>query len=287
MRTLLPLLLTTAVACTGKDEPGGDPGDADTGAAVDEPRVGPTYSQGACPAMRDGELAFPTGDTEYEVELRIPENPQGAPVVFAWHWLGGSASQAIRYMELEELVGSDDVILVIPESDGSQFEWHFLDPAGGNPDLLLFDDLLSCLWQEHDVDLDRIHAIGMSAGGLMTSYLTVHRSEWLASTAPLSGGAIEGAYTSPADDIPVLMTWGGTRDTYGTLSFDDTSRYLTDALRADGHFVVECVHDEGHVLPSTGLQYAWDFLMAHPKGVDPSPYADGLPDDFPSWCIEP
>ena len=286
MRTMPSWLLISTIACAGgTEEP--EPDDSAGSESTEEPRVGPEYSRGDCPAMQDGELSFPTGDTEYEVELRIPDNPEGAPVVFAWHWLGGRASSTIRYLELEELVGDDDIILVVPESDGSQFEWHFLEDPEGNPDLLLFDDLLSCLWQEHGVDLDRVHSIGMSAGGLMTSYLTLHRSDWLASTAPVSGGAIEGAYTTPAEDIPVLMTWGGPGDTYGTLSFDDASRYMTEALREDGHFVVECIHEDGHELPSDGLQYAWDFLMAHPRGTAPSPYEDGLPEGFPDWCIQP
>jgi poly(3-hydroxybutyrate) depolymerase len=232
-------------------------------------------------------MDFATGDTEYELELRIPENPEGAPVLFVWHWLGGSASQAERYMDLEEVVGDDDVILVIPESDGSQFEWHFLDQPDGNPDLLLFDDVLSCLWQEYDVDLDRIHATGMSAGGLWTSYLTLHRSQWLASTAPLSGGATEGVYATPTDDIPVLLTWGGPEDIVSPLSFHDATLFLAENLREDGHFVIECEHDRAHDLPPGGIQYAYDFLMDHPKGIDPSPYADGLPSGFPDWCRQP
>ena len=62
---------------------------------------------------------------------------------------------------------------------------------------------------------------------------------------------------------------------------------MTEALREDGHFVVECIHEEGHELPSDGLQYAWDFLMAHPRGTATSPYEDGLPEGFPDWCIQP
>lgn len=286
MRATTPLLMLALAAC-GEEAEDKNTDDSGTAEVEEEPRVGPEYSKGDCPAMNDGEMDFATGDTEYEVELRIPDDPEGAPVVFVWHWLGGSAGQAIRYMELEEIVGDDDVILVIPESDGSQFEWHFLDAPDGNPDLQLFDDLLSCLWQEYDVDLDRIHATGMSAGGLMTSYLTLHRSEWLASTAPLSGGALDSVYVAPTDDIPVLMTWGGPTDTFSTLSFDETSTYMSNALREDGHFVVDCVHDDGHVLPPGGVGYAYEFLMDHPKGVDPSPYAEGLPTGFPDFCVSP
>lgn len=292
MRSTPPLMLILALAlaaCAGgdTDEATDDAGTEEEQEQEQEARVGPEYSGGTCPAMRDGDLDFATGDTEYEVELRIPDDPEGASVLFAWHWLGGTATQAIRYMELEEIVGDDNVIIVAPRSDDSQFEWHFLEGPDDNPDLLLFDDLLSCLWQEYDVDLDRVHATGMSAGGLWTSYLTMHRSEWLASTAPLSGGANAGVYVSPTDDIPVMLSWGGPSDELNGLSFHDMSLFLGDSLRADGHFVVECDHDDGHNLPPGGIGYAYDFLMAHPKGVDPEPYADGLPSGAPAWCTLP
>lgn len=288
MRLKTPMFLLLALIACGTSDPEGAIDDDDQGpGGEDEQRVGPEYSKGDCPSMVDGDIDFETGDTEYEVELRIPDDPEGATVLFAWHWLGGTATQAIRYMELEDIVGDDNVIIVAPRSDDSQFEWHFLEAADGNPDLLLFDDLLSCLWQEYDVDLDRVHSTGMSAGGLWTSYLTIHRSEWLASAAPLSGGANTGLYYTPAEDIPVLLSWGGPSDNLNGLSFHDMSLFLGESLSDDGHFVIECEHDDGHNLPPGGIRYAYDFLMDHPKGVDPSPYADGLPDDFPSWCRQP
>ncbi len=127
----------------------------------------------------------------------------------------------------------------------------------------------------------------MSAGGLWTSYLTIHRSEELASTAPLSGGADSWSYATPARDIPVLMTWGGPTDLYGTYSFDDASRYMSDALQADGHFVIECIHDLGHDIPNEADDYLWPFLEAHPRGVDPLPFAQSLPGYFAGWCAIP
>ena len=193
----------------------------------------------------------------------------------------------IRYLELDELAADENVIVVAPRSDDSAYEWHFAEGPEGNPDLLLFEDLLSCLWQQYDVDLDRIHATGMSAGGLWSSYLTLHEADWLASTAPLSGGSDSFTYATPASPIPVLLTWGGPSDLYGSYSFEDASLYLSEALREDGHFVVECVHDDGHSLPPWGIEYAWEFFEAHPRGVDPLPWAEGLPSGYPSGCRIP
>ncbi len=287
-RTVVPLLFLAA--CTGASDEGDSAppdGSSDSGADPVVERDGPAYSKGDCPTLAAGRNDFATGDDSYRVELILPEDPVGAPVVFAWHWLGGSASQAIRSMSLQDFVDGSGVIVVAPDSAGYQYEWHFLDDPDGNPDLLLFDDLLGCLWRQYDVDLERVHAVGMSAGGLWTSYLTLHRAQWLASTAPLSGGAQTGSYSTPAEPLPVLMTWGGPSDLYGPLSFDETSRYMVEQLRADGSFVVECEHDRGHTLPPGGLDYAYRFLLDHPRGIQPEPYADGLPEGFPSFCRQP
>ena len=287
------LLLLALIACDPDGE--ADPGDSGGAAAevteegeeAGSGREAPPYSLGACEALVDGRNTFPTGDTAYEVEVVLPADPTGAPVLFAWHWLGGNASQAVRYMELDGLAEQEGVIIIAPDSDGSAYEWHFTDPPAGNPDLLLFEDLLSCAAAQWDVDLDRIYATGMSAGGLWSSYLTMHEAEWLAATAPLSGGSDQWSYSAPGAPIPVMLTWGGESDLYATYSFHDASLYLSEALQADGHFVVECEHSTGHNLPPWGIGYVWSFLSAHPKDVSPEPWADGLPGDMPDGCRIP
>jgi len=285
-----PLILLLALVACG--DSGGDTGTGaggDTGSDGDEQaRVGPDYSHGTCPALSEGTIdAFATGDTTYRLKVELPPDPVGAPVLFAWHWLGGRASDIIRYMDLDELADDEGVIVIAPDSDGSAYEWHFLDDPEGNPDLLLFEDLLSCAWQQFDVDLDRVYALGMSAGGLQTTYLSMHEAQWLAATAPFSGGTLEGFYATPDRPLPVLITWGGPSDTYGTLSFEEMSQHFETNLLGDGSFVVECVHDGGHTIPDGATQYAWQFLADHPFGVDPEPYDAGLPEVFPSWCRIP
>jgi pimeloyl-ACP methyl ester carboxylesterase len=100
------------------------------------------------------------------------------------------------------------------------FDWHFTDPSPvGNPDLLLFDDILACLHAQYSVDLTRIWSTGHSAGASLASYLAMHRSNRLAAVAVLSGGLLDlstapEGYITPTDDIPILLTWGGETDTY-------------------------------------------------------------------------
>jgi hypothetical protein len=36
--------------------------------------------------------------------------------------------------------------------------------------------------------------------------------------------------------------------------------------------------------PDSVMRAQWQFLQAHPFGVEPEPYADALPDSFPDEC---
>lgn len=285
MSALLFLLLACAPDDAAPDDTGASAGD--TGAASSD-LTPPTYSGGDCPALADGAMDFVSGDDTRRVKIRLPADPTGAPVLFAWHWLGGSAGEIIRIMDLDALAQAEGIIVIAPESrDDEAYEWAFLDNSEDNPDALFFRDLLSCAHATWGVDLDRVHATGMSAGGLWTTWLTMYQAEWLASTAPLSGGTLEGSYESPEWALPVLLTWGGPTDTYQTLSFDDANQYFSAELQDDGHFVAECVHDGGHTIPNGATAWVWQFLADHPRDAATEPYADGLPQGFPDWCALP
>ncbi len=258
-------------------------------AETDDPAVPPlpAYSGERCPELTEGTHTFESAGIERTVRVELPADPSGAPVLFAWHWLGGNADQIVEWLFLDREADDREMIVVAPESCCGTFEWLFLDEPQDNEDLILFDDTLSCLYEQYRVDLGHVWATGMSAGGLWTSYLTMHRAEWLAATAPMSGGTDEATYATPADPIPVLLTWGGPTDTYGGYSFDEASQNLSEKLRGDGHFVVECVHDLGHTIPPEAEDYLLNFLEDHPKWVDPEPYEAGLPSFFPEWCAVP
>ena len=125
----------------------------------------------------------------------------------------------------------------------------------------------------------------MSAGGLWSAYLVMHRSEYLAGAAPLSGGTGQFmSYETPEHDTPVLLTWGGESDTYNGLSFEDASLQFQEDLEADGHYVATCVHDTGHNLPDGGTAYTMQFFDDHVYGEDP--VGLGGNDVYPSWCTE-
>jgi len=260
----------------------------DSAATINDWADAPAYSGGDCPVLEDGvNKKFMVDGVERKFRLVLPDDPIGAPVIFAWHWLGGSAQQVVNYMDYEDLVAEHGMIVVAPSSDGSAYEWHSTDLPTNNVDLIFFDDMVACLYDQYQIDPDRIHATGMSAGGIWTTYLTVYRSNILASTAPLSGGVYTRDYVTPERSLPVMVTWGGPEDTYGSFNFETASLAFSEKLREDGSFVVECVHTGAHTLPAGASEFTWQFFKDHPYGVDPEPYLDGLPSSLPDYCYLP
>jgi hypothetical protein len=86
----------------------------------------------------------------------------------------------------------------------------------------------------------------------------------------------------------VLLAWGGTADVYmGVVDFQEMSLAFSDSLRADGHFVAECNHGMGHTIPPGGTTWGHRWLFAHEWGDEGSPFAQGLPAEFPEYCTIP
>jgi len=297
MRSFLALLLLlplSACAPTGSRGAGQNSGVGDDDDAVgdDDDAVGddddatdavnPFGEPIDCGTFATGTVTMDVDGLSRTMEVELPADPEGAPVLFAWHWLNGDATQTLDWMGIREMADVGYVV-VAPESAGAAFEWDVTDPSDANVDLALFDAVLPCLWEQFDVDADRVYSTGMSAGGLMTTFLTMHRADVLAATAPFSGGAESAYYSRPAEPIPVLVTWGGPSDSYGGYSFDSASRAFIDLLDEDGHFVVACEHTAGHLPPSEAVDMLVSFLGDHRKGTA-SPWADGIPAVMPTWC---
>ena len=237
--------------------------------------------------MEEGKNDFATGDTSRDLRVELPDEPEGAPLLLAFHWMGGSANQLINAMKLDDLADEEGVIVLAPASGGGAFEWEFLAEPEGNPDLLLMDDMLACAAEQWQVDLDRIYVVGMSAGGLWTSYAAMHWSTWLAAAMPLSGGVTESLWTQPEDPIPVMVTWGGPSDFAVGFDFNAANLTFSSLLQESGSFVVECEHDGGHTIPDGATQMIWAMAKDHPKGISPEPWAGGLPSDLNEICRLP
>lgn len=242
-----------------------------------------------CPALVAGtNSGFVSAGVERSFDIVVPsayDAGQDWPVVFVFHGYGGAGSDMLGSMGGQTAADEQGVILIAPDAAdrGGENAWDVFNDTSSNLDLMLVHDLVTCAGESWSVDPDRIYATGMSNGGLFTTLLLAQRSDLLASAAPFSGGLL-GTMAADFRPLPVLVTWGGASDDAYQVDFNETNLELIDTLTGLGSFVVACDHGTGHSLDSAWWPYAFEFLLAHPMGVDPEPYADGLPETFPEWC---
>ena len=283
------------------------------------------YSHGECPVITGGPTAETSVNTDFlsagdyrDFRFLVPGSYDGTeawPLLFGWHWLNASSRSFVEDGELETAAEEMRMLIVLPDdyenADGDSVYW-FNWPFSPTPpstaearekEMTFFDDLLACVSEQYRVDPCRVHAVGVSAGALWLTYLsTTDRVDHLASIEVLSGGLADiplelwhMEYFPQANKYPAVVLWGGPLDIIPPITFSTASQRYIEALKADGHFVVRCVHDSGHAVPpidpppdgGTRFRSLWTFFMDHPYGLAPgwSPYlASGLPADFPDWC---
>lgn len=280
----LTLLLVLA-ACAPVEEEAEDP----LGPA---PLAAP--SAGSCPAIvASGLVELKSNGRDREAYVYVPDGDDGedAPIVFFWHPLGASARLMVQYFDFQIFADAHEMIFVLPEATpDAPYEWGFWLDDGGD-DAVLYDDLRTCLVQELGADARRVHTAGVSAGGLWSTWLTLHRADTLASSLVMSGGTGQVVYYHPpAEPIPVLVMWGGPSDTYDNggfqVDFHLQSMAFSEALQADGHLVVECEHDDGHTIPVDGISTLWSWPLPHVYG-EPSPFEGGDLSELPDYCRIP
>ena len=195
---------------TQDSQVGGD----DTAEETGLPPAPPSYTGGVCPDFSGDEVTFESLGVERTVLMLWPDEPLGAPVVFAWHWLGGSAQQAISGLELSKLTDQGYIVVVPTAQEGNLLEWGYFQDADDSFDLALFDDVLSCVDEQYEIDRKRVYSTGFSAGALFTTRLGMKRSQYLAAIAPLSGGTEPfQPYITPERALPVHSRLGEARTT--------------------------------------------------------------------------
>lgn len=217
------------------------------------------------PLLERGPQTLTIDEEERTVIVRLPDAVEGAPILFLFHFLGGSPGEILDVYDPDQLV-DDGWIVIAPASSGLPLtEWAVLNAPTDNPDLALYDELLQRAVNSGG-DASQVYASGFSAGGLFTSYLTLHRADTLAATAAMSGGVIPSAYTTPAAPIPMLLAWGGPTDNVFGFDFHTGSIDLAAALVADGHPVWTCEHTSGHTAPPATVAAVETFLYAERDG---------------------
>ncbi len=283
--------------------------------AVLAPEI-PKYA-GSCPILETG---YVEGQAFNMIEQKVgpltfdrtflvivPDDMQPderLPVMFMWHWLGGSAKDFYERADTQAAVNEKRFIAVIADGrtpeQGVFFKWPFsitdLDDSL-DAEFQFFDDMLSCVNEQFNVDKECVSSVGVSAGALFTDQLAGGRGDRLASFMSLSGGTggnVVKPWKKPEHKLPGLVLWGGKNDFCIAVDFEETSKDLEKHLVEDGHFVVECIHNCNHSTPPfdvpegmTAFAPLWDFLRDHPYWLKPgqSPYiTEGLAPSMPTWC---
>jgi len=228
------------------------------------------------------------------------------PVVFSYHGFGGTVTSVNALSQ--PAPENKPFIKVVPQAVvNSAFPvWDFRTNPQDSIDLKFFDEMLTCLAAELPIDPDRVHAIGGSIGAIFVDYLLTYRGEKLASVATMSGGFLPFSksasyyYEWPYDTLlaglshkaAAMVYWGGPTDQGGGFDFHQGAQDAIQKLRANTHFVVKCMHDQGHDWSETFTKFAFLFFEAHPRGVKPPPWTGGLPSppfaapdtSWPSYC---
>jgi pimeloyl-ACP methyl ester carboxylesterase len=276
----------------------------------------PTYAgPGTCPVLEtDGTFnVMQTTAGERQFLLIAPSDPQAGeryPVMFMYHWLGGSAEDFVELAEAQAAADHYRVIAIVPEgrdsTTGVPFRWPFSiadDEAQVEEEFAFHDDMLACVAEQFPVDKECVSSMGVSAGALFTGQLAGRHGDHLASFLSLSGG-VGGDLVKPwqgdSRAMPAMVLWGGPGDLCLGVDFNMTSMSLEAALEPNNHFILECEHNCGHGVPpfdpadpSLPISApAWQFFLDHPYWLEPgeSPYFDyvaatgALPPTIPEWC---
>lgn len=256
-----------------------------------EPAELAVVTNGTCPDLSvAGTITWQSeGISRSAITIYPAEMTANMPLIFVWHPLGATAALISNWLQLQRFADQHQVIMVVPDlREGAQTWGFYGDPSY---DLAVYDDMRTCMSEQHDVDLYKVSTTGMSAGGLWSTYLVMHRSDSLATAFVMSGGTdpLTLPYKTPAHNIPVLLTWGGTNDTWGQgsylVEFEKTTQNFRDNLTNDGHHVMGCNHRGGHTIPSEAGIMSELWLLNHTYGK-PSPFLESI-EGFPDYCEGP
>lgn len=248
-----------------------------------------------CPSLKAGTNTITSATFERTFELYLPAaaTATGAaklPIVVLYHGNTGNAKGIAADTGWPAAAG-EQAILVVPNTtplvDGSKpvLDWRYAEKAFDldNRELVLFDDLLTCVGKQFAADLDRVYVTGMSAGGMMTTFLSAHRSTKIAAAAPLSGGYLH-PWPTPERKMPMLFTWGGPTDEAYGQDFHKLAAAVLKTLSDNKHVHVACDHGKGHKIPAGFAAHQWQWLQAFTRTTSGDPHKGKLPADFPSWC---
>jgi predicted esterase len=252
---------------------------------------------GPCPTFSAGYVMFNAGGMQRRVLLYIGEEAKtlDGPLIFSWHSTLPNPEDAVSWIGrsvMNEIQAQGGIVAAPATGYPNETRPWDNTPMGAqnvDGDQKLMDEIVGCAIQQVGIDTRRIHAIGMSAGGLKTAQVSLRRSGYLASVVVYSGGLTNGDHPpdqDPSNHFAAMILYGGATDISPVdgINYTEASRAYRDLLRAGGRFAFLCNHGGGHSVPQDSQASAWRFMQDHPFGTSPSPYAMQLPSGFLRYC---
>lgn len=269
---------------------------------------------GNCPIIDDsGDLqTITSSDETRNVRFVLPEVlSEDMQVIFFFHGLmpegSNPTNQMVSGLGLQELADSNNAIIVLPESPvwelmGNRFHLWNIEQGTEGKDVQLYDDLRTCVYEafpqgnSESINLDKLVSVGFSGGALFNTIILSQRSDTLAASVHISGGAdLEVAtYTNPfapfnlpTNDIPVLLFSGGEQDVWPNASFPivnftEGTDHLFTQLQQNDFLAVLCKHNSGHTITPRSYTQSIEWLTQHEYG-EPSPFETPI-EDWEDWC---
>lgn len=266
--------------------------DAGTAPAEPEPEPEPQEPEGPllpgapddCPTLKTGQVEV----VGQKVQLWVGDKQSGqrGPILFYWHGTDSSAMEAESGLgrAYAEILAEGGIIASFTTSTGSgQTTGNGVWSTG---DFDMADVIVACAVAQHDIDPRRIYTAGCDAGGLQAAAMVYARSSYLAAAVPNSGGTTFSYRLEDPQRVPAFMgAHGAAGQDKVVIDFADATQRAAKDLAGKGGFAIVCDHGGGHCASPTSVKNAqWQFLKDHPWGVDPEPYAEELPAEFPTAC---
>jgi predicted esterase len=248
---------------------------------------------GTCPEFAaTGKITVtPAGIPPRDVQIWVSDaaKTKDGPLIFYWHGTGSSPVLEPPYglgqKNIDAVVAEGGIVAAAYHDPAAgDFPWFLTIGSGKEDDLIVADEVLACAIDKVGVDMRRIHSIGMSAGGLMTTQMSFRRSGYLASVVTYSGGELGSPEMQDPDNKFAAMIFHGGATDHVVIDFQPISEKYRDDLKAQGHFAFICDHGMGHTIPVDAVDSVHQFFVDHPFGTVPDPYEGGLPAGFPSYC---
>ena len=155
---------------------------------------------------------------EREYFIHVPEadaDTAPLPLVLSFHGYTSTARTNLRYTGLQPLAESEKFIAVYPQGTvlASTGEPHWNSESSAIPsatdDIGFVETLVDELTETRNIDTDRIYAIGMSNGGMMSYLLACRLSQRIAAITSVTGTmTVDRNTCTGSRPVPVMQIHG-------------------------------------------------------------------------------